>query len=90
MQHNEKWQELIWVISWSQWDATREKANECASWGITNQLGCNKGQWWGVVGIVGEKMNTMSKSSGKSQGSQGGKVERPGVDVMRNSFSSFC
>ena len=58
--------------------------------GITNQLGCNKGQWWGVVGIVGEKMNTMSKSSGKSQGSQGGKVERPGVDVMRNSFSSFC
>lgn len=61
-----------------------KKTKECVSWGVTKNSG------GGVVGIVGEKMNIMSKSSGQESGSQGGKVERPGVDIMRNSFSSFC
>ena len=40
MQHNEKRQELIRVISWSQRDAIREKVNECAG----------RGQWRGSNG----------------------------------------
>lgn len=39
MQYNEKWQELIWVISWSQRDAIRANANECAGWGMMEESG---------------------------------------------------
>ena len=46
-------------------DATREKAKECASWGVTKDSG------GGVLGIVGANVNIMSKSSGQESGKSG-------------------